>query len=62
MGLPFKPAVAAWLADSDNIATLQAMLLVTHFHEVPDDELNGGLIKGEPNRILAHEMMSRFFL
>lgn len=62
VGLPFKPKVAAWLADPENIATLQAMLTVTHFHNVPEDELNGGISQGTPNLTAAHNRLSEFFL
>jgi 5'-3' exonuclease len=62
VGLPFKPKVAAWLLDEANIAELQAMLTVTHFHNVPDDELNGGVSTGTLNPMAAHTRMSEFFL
>jgi hypothetical protein len=38
------------------------MLLVTHFQNVPDDEIEGGLSVGTVNRPAAHEMLSEFFL
>jgi len=60
--LPFKPKVAAWLAVEENIAELQAMLTITHFHTVPDDELNGGITVGAPDFHRAHVRMSEFFL
>jgi hypothetical protein len=62
VGLPFKPAVAVWLTDPVNVALLQAMLTVTHFQNVPDDELNGGITMGVPNHQKAHAMLSEFFL
>ena len=60
--LPFKPAVKAWLASHENIATLQAMLTVTHFDNVPDDELEGGIHHGVLNRPAAHALLGKFFL
>jgi len=60
--LPFKPKVKAWLADPENIKTLQAMLTVTHFMNVPEDELNGGITVGKVDLMAAHERMSEFFL
>jgi hypothetical protein len=62
IGVPFKPGVAAWLTDPENIKTLQAMLLVTHFQNVPDDEIFGGMTHGTPDRLAAHTLMSEFFL
>ena len=61
-GIPFKPAVAAWLADASNIKLLQAMLFVTHFDDVPDDELEGGVKEGSINRLAANARMTEFFL
>lgn len=60
--LPFKPAVLAWLADHENIKLLQAMLTVTHFENVPDDELEGGIIIGQMDRMKAHQRLTEFFL
>lgn len=62
IGLPFKPAVAAWLTDPENVATLQAMLTVTHFHNVPEDEINGGITTGKVDLMAAHMRLSEFFL
>jgi 5'-3' exonuclease len=62
VGLPFKPAVIAWLASEENIKLLQAMLTVTHFHDVPDDELEGGIKEGKMDRLAAHARLSEFFL
>jgi 5'-3' exonuclease len=61
-GVPFKPAVAAWLRDDENIKLLQAMLYVTHFEDVPEDELEGGIIEGKPDPRAAHLRLSEFFL
>jgi hypothetical protein len=60
--LPFKPKVKAWLLEQENIDTLRAMLTVTHFCNVPDDELEGGITRGTPNLMAAHERLSEFFL
>lgn len=60
--LPFKPAVAAWLTVPENIELLQKMLLVTHFQNVPEDELIGGLTRGTPNRHAANLRLMEFFL
>lgn len=62
VGLPFKPAVAAWLTNPDNVDLLQRMLQVTHFENVPDDEINGGIIEGKPDRQAAVDLLGRFFL
>lgn len=62
VGLPFKPAVAAWLTSQENVDTLQKMYLVTHFQNVPLDEINGGITVGKPDRLLAHQLLSEFFL
>lgn len=62
VGLPFKPAVRAWLASEENIKLLQAMLTVTHFENVPDDELEGGITLGVPDRQGASDLLGRFFL
>lgn len=62
VGLPFKPAILAWLQSDDNIKLLQSMLLVTHFYNVPDDELEGGISVGKLDRLAAHARMSEFFL
>ena len=62
IGLPFKKGVLAWLQDEENVKLLQNMLLVTHFMNVPDDELEGGIILGQLDRQKAHDMLGRFFL
>lgn len=61
-GLPFKPSVRAWLTSQENIDLLRAMLTVTHFMDVPDDELDGGIIHGETNRAQAHDLLRKYFL
>ena len=61
-GIPFKPAVRAWLAVQENVDQLQAMFIVTHFENVPDDELEGGMIQGVPNLTKGHEILTEFFL
>jgi 5'-3' exonuclease len=61
-GLPFKPAVLAWLQDEQNIALLQAMLTITYFEDVPNDELEGGLKLGTIDRVAAHNRLTEFFL
>lgn len=62
VGLPFKPAALAWLQDEENIDLLRRMLLVTHFMDVPDDELSAGITAGELDRDAAHAKLGRFFL
>lgn len=62
VGLPFKPAVLAWLQDEENVKLLQAMLTVTYFENVPEDELNGGIKEGQLDWRAAHERMLEFFL
>jgi hypothetical protein len=62
VGLPFKPAVAAWLAVPENVRALQDMLTITHFENVPDDEIEGGTKQGQYNPLAAHARMSEFFL
>lgn len=61
-GLPFTKGVIAWLQSDGNIELLQNMLLVTHMHTVPDDELEGGTKLGKPNRLAGHARLSEFFL
>lgn len=60
--LPFTPKVLTWLQDDDNVKLLQSMLLVTHFHPVPDDELEGGIKEGKLDRLAANARMQEFFL
>lgn len=62
VGLPFKPSVAAWLTEQQNVDTLQAMLTITHFFNVPDDELGGGVHVGEFNRAEAVNLLGKYFL
>ncbi len=62
VGLPFKPAVAAWLAVQENVDLLQKMLLITHFENVPDDEIDGGIIPGKLDRAAGHQLLARYFL
>lgn len=62
VGLPFKPGVLAWLQGKNNIELLQAMLTVTYFDTVPADELEGGIIQGDVDRMAAHARLSEFFL
>lgn len=62
VGLPVTPAVARWLANAENIATLQAMLLITHFWTVPEDELNAGITRGVPNPAAAEALLTRYLL
>jgi len=62
IGLPFKPAVLAWVSEQENVDLLQAMLLVTHFENVPDDELEAGITPGTMNRAAAHARLKEFFL
>ncbi len=61
-GIPFKPGVRTWLAVQENVDQLQAMLTVTHFENVPDDELEGGIRVGTPNRLKGHQILTEFFL
>lgn len=60
--LPFKPAVKAWLLEPENVRELQAMLTITHFMNVPDDELEGGISQGTPNRHEANQLFKEYFL
>jgi len=62
LDLPFKPAVAAWLTQQDNVDLLRAMLTITHFQNVPDDELEGGISKGTPNKTAGRARLQEFFL
>lgn len=62
IGLPFKPAVLAWLQEPDNVELLQKMLLVTHLMDVPNDELNGGISAGTMDRDAATKLLGSFFL
>lgn len=62
LSLPFKPAVRAWLAQSGSMDLLQAMFQVTHFENVPDDELEGGIIIGQPDRNAASAILQRYFM
>lgn len=62
VGLPFKPAVKTWLAEQENVDLLQRMLLVTHFQNVPDDEIEGGIKEGVMDRAKAHALLGKFFL
>jgi hypothetical protein len=62
VGLPFNKGVAAWLTDQSNIDTLQAMLTVTHFIDVPEDEIVGGMYVGEMSRAEATALLGKFFL
>lgn len=61
-GLPFKPAVAAWLSSEDNVDKLHAMLRVTRFMDVPEDEIAGAWLPGIPDPMKAHKLMAEFFL
>lgn len=61
-GLPFTPGVVAWLSDQANVDLLQAMLTVTHFENVPDDELEGGIKEGKMDRLRAAGRLAEFFL
>lgn len=60
--IPFTPAIKAWLTDQANVDLLQNMLLVTHFQNVPDDELDGGTRFGTPDRPAALALLEKFFL
>lgn len=62
VGLPFKPAVQAWLASEENVKLLQNMLTITYFENVPDDELNAGLILGAYDGAKAYSRLAEFFL
>lgn len=62
VGLPFTKSVTAWLADEDNVRLLQQMLTVTHFQNVPDAELEGGIIFGKPDYQAGHAKLREFFL
>lgn len=62
VGLPFKPGVLAWLQDEENVVLLQNMLLITHFMDVPEDELEAGIKIGGLDRPKAHALLGRFFL
>ena len=58
----WTPAVKAWLTDAENFEKLQAMLKVSKFFTVPEDEIIAGWKAGTPDRLRAHEIMSEFFL
>lgn len=60
--IPFKPAVKAWLCSQENITLLQAMLAVTYFQTVPNDEIEGGMIPGVLDRMKAYALLEEFFL
>lgn len=60
--MPFKPKVKAWMIDPANMAELQAMFTITHFMNVPDDELNGGISVGTVDLMKAHNRLTEFFL
>lgn len=62
LDLPFKPSVLKWLSSQENVDLFRAMLTVTHFENVPDDELEGGIIEGVEDRRAAHLMLAEFFL
>lgn len=62
LGLPFTKGVATWLAVQENVDLLQSMLLVTHFYDVPEDELEGGLIAGQLDRAAGHALLGKYFL
>lgn len=62
VGLPFTKGVAAWLTDQENIDLLRAMLTVTHFINVPDDELEGGVTPGNFDRNAAVNLLGKYFL
>ena len=62
IGLPFKPKVVAWLTSQENVKLLQDMLVVTHFQNVPADELNGGIAVGTVNKSAGRARLAEFFL
>ena len=61
-GLPMPKRIATWLSSQDNIDLLQAMLLITHFHPVPDETLAKAIKPGRPDYRAADETMRRYFL
>lgn len=62
VGLPFKPNILAWLTTEENVRTLQNMLTITYFENVPDEQLNSALRFGFSNRAAAHKRLKEFFL
>jgi hypothetical protein len=62
VGIPFTPAVRAWLAVRENAELLRAYLLVSQFRTVPDDELDGGMYQGQLDMLEAEALMTKYFL
>jgi hypothetical protein len=61
-GLPLPKRVKTWLTDPSNVELVQTMLLITHFYEVPEKELNAGVIPGKPNAQAVDELLRKYFL
>lgn len=60
--IPFKPAHRAWVCDPPNLMKLRAMLAITRFFDVPDEDLNAGIKKGVHNFEKMDALFRRFFL
>lgn len=60
--IPFKPAHKAWLLDPPNLMLARAMLTVTRFFEVPDEDLEKGTAKGAYDYSAMDQLFRRFFL
>lgn len=60
--VPFKPAHKAWLLDSPNLMLLRAMLTITRFFPVPDEDISKGIKKGVYNFQAMDTLFRRFFL
>lgn len=58
-GLPFPKRVLPYLEDLEE---LQTMLLITHFYEVPAEEIAAGTTVGAPDREAAEKILERYFL
>lgn len=61
-GMPFKPKVAGWLTDEKNIELLQQMLMITYFYPVPDDEISGGIHRGQLDYKTGSDKLRTFFI
>lgn len=60
--IPFKPAHKSWLLNPPNLMLVRAMLVITRFFDVPDDELEAGIQKGVYNNVAADQLFRRFFI
>lgn len=60
--LPLPKRVKNWLLPPGNIQLVQNMLLITHFYEVPETEINAGVTPGVANPHKADELLRKYFL